>query len=120
VVSKPLPSSTVITPSFPTLSIASAIILPVDGSLFAEMAAIWEMSFFDSTGRESSVRATLAALTDLRIPETRFTGLTPAVRYLRPSLKIASAMTVAVVVPSPATLDVFEAASLIRRAPMFS
>src|SRR5258706_59236 len=35
--SKPLPSSTVITPSLPTLSIASAIVLPIDASALAEI-----------------------------------------------------------------------------------
>ena len=38
----------------------------------------------------------------------------------RPSMKIASAMTVAVVVPSPAISPVFEATSRTIRAPMFS
>ena len=36
-ISSDLPSSTVITPSFPTLSIASAIILPISLSLLAEI-----------------------------------------------------------------------------------
>ena len=39
---------------------------------------------------------------------------------LRPSLKIDSASTVAVVVPSPATSEVFDATSLTIIAPMFS
>ena len=37
-----------------------------------------------------------------------------------PSLKIARASTVAVVVPSPATSEVFEATSFTSLAPMFS
>jgi hypothetical protein len=32
---RPEPSSTVITPSLPTFSIASAMVLPIDSSLFA-------------------------------------------------------------------------------------
>ena len=47
-------------------------------------------------------------------------GLVPATTALSPSLKIASARTVAVVVPSPATSLVFEATSLTIAAPMFS
>ena len=47
-------------------------------------------------------------------------GLTPATTARRPSLKMASARMVAVVVPSPATSLVFEATSRTIRAPMFS
>ena len=47
-------------------------------------------------------------------------GLTPETTARRPSLKMASARTVAVVVPSPATSLVLEATSLTMRAPMFS
>ena len=47
-------------------------------------------------------------------------GFAPVARALRPSVKIASASTVAVVVPSPATSLVFEETSLTMRAPMFS
>ena len=47
-------------------------------------------------------------------------GLTPATTACRPSLKIASARTVAVVVPSPATSLVLLATSLTIWAPMFS
>ena len=39
--------------------------------------------------------------------------------FFRPSRKIASARTVAVVVPSPATSEVFEATSRTIWAPMF-
>ncbi len=47
-------------------------------------------------------------------------GLVPATTARSPSLKMDSARTVAVVVPSPATSDVLEATSLTIRAPMFS
>ena len=43
-----------------------------------------------------------------------------ATTAFRPSLKMDSARTVAVVVPSPATSLVFEATSFTMRAPMFS
>jgi len=47
-------------------------------------------------------------------------GLLPAATLRVPSRKIARASTVAVVVPSPARSDVFEATSLTSFAPMFS
>ena len=47
-------------------------------------------------------------------------GLAPAATVFRPSLKMASARTVAVVVPSPATSQVLEATSRTIWAPMFS
>ena len=46
-------------------------------------------------------------------------GVAPAVTFLRPSRKIASASTVAVVVPSPATSEVLLATSRTICAPMF-
>ena len=45
-------------------------------------------------------------------------GDEPAVTLFRPSLKMDSARTVAVVVPSPATSDVFDATSRTIWAPM--
>src|SRR5437867_465147 len=42
--SRPLPSSTVMTPSLPTLSIASAMVLPIDSSALAEIAPTCEIS----------------------------------------------------------------------------
>ncbi len=46
-------------------------------------------------------------------------GLAPAATFLRPSVTMAWASTVAVVVPSPATSSVLVAASLRSCAPMF-
>ena len=54
------------------------------------------------------------------MPRLRSIGLAPAVTFLRPSRKIAWARTVAVVVPSPATSEVFDATSRTIWAPMFS
>ena len=51
-VSRPLPSSTVMTPSLPTFSIASAISLPISLSLFAEMVPTWAISFLPAVGTE--------------------------------------------------------------------
>jgi hypothetical protein len=47
-------------------------------------------------------------------------GFVPAVTFFRPSVKMAWASTVAVVVPSPATSDVLVATSFTICAPMFS
>src|ERR1700733_10573768 len=54
VVPLPLPSSTVITPSRPTRSIASAIRLPMVWSLLAEIAPTWAISVFDPTGFDAA------------------------------------------------------------------
>src|SRR5690554_1715894 len=54
------------------------------------------------------------------MPRFRSIGLMPAATALRPSWMNAWASTVAVVVPSPATSEVLEAASLTICAPRFS
>ena len=53
------------------------------------------------------------------IPLLRSMGFKPAATALEPSLTIACANTVAVVVPSPATSLAFEATSLTICAPIF-
>src|SRR6266516_2928560 len=56
VVSRLLPSSTVMTPSLPTLSIASAIILPMTSSWLALQVPTWAISFeFDLLGHGHAV-----------------------------------------------------------------
>ena len=50
--SRPLPSSTVITPSLPTLSIASAMILPIVSSALAEIAPTCAISLLVVQGLE--------------------------------------------------------------------
>ena len=54
------------------------------------------------------------------IPLLRSIGFIPASTLLHPSLKIALAKTVAVVVPSPASSLVLLATDLTREAPIFS
>src|SRR5215207_1037014 len=120
VVSRPFASSTVMTPSLPTFSIASAIRLPISLSLFAEMVPTWAISFLPAEGTESVRRCSTTASTARSMPRLSSIGLTPAVTFLRPSRKIAWASTVAVVVPSPATSDVLVATSFTIWAPMFS
>src|SRR5690242_14916521 len=60
------------------------------------------------------------APTALSMPRLRLIGSCPATTIFRPSVKIARASTVAVVVPSPATSEVLEATSFTICAPMFS
>src|ERR1051326_3495825 len=54
------------------------------------------------------------------MPRLSAIGLAPAATVFTPSRKIAWANTVAVVVPSPATSEVFDATSRTICAPMFS
>ena len=114
-----LPSSTVITPSLPTISIASAMSLPIVSSP-AEMEATWEIASLLSTGLEIAFIFSTAVSTAAAMPFFKIMGLAPAARFLRPSLMIAWARTVAVVVPSPATSLVLVETSLTSCAPIFS
>src|SRR6516164_6878361 len=59
------------------------------------------------------------APTALSMPRFSSIGLAPAATSFKPALKIACASTVAVVVPSPATSEVFEATSFTICAPRF-
>src|SRR3982751_2172672 len=118
--SRPLPSSTVITPSLPTLSIASEISLPMSWSALAEIAPTWAISLELLHGRETFFSSSTAVATALSMPRLRSIGFMPAATYFMPSLTIACASTVAVVVPSPATSEVLEATSFTSCAPMFS
>ncbi len=113
-------SSTVITPSLPTLSIASEIIAPISGSA-AEIDATLAMSVLSSlTSFDCALIDSTAASTAASMPFFRLIGLAPAATLRRPSRTIAHASTVAVVVPSPATSSVFLATSLTSSAPMRS
>src|SRR5499427_7875205 len=119
VVSMVFDSSTVITPSLPTFFIASAMIPPICLSLLAEIVPTWAiMSPFTSLC--SLAISPTATSTALSMPRFRAVGLAPAATVFTPSRKMACASTVAVVVPSPATSEVFEATSRTIWAPMFS
>src|SRR5579862_99425 len=118
--SRPLPSSTVITPSLPTLSIASEIVLPIDSSAFAEIAPTWAISLLVEHGLLTFFNSSTTAVTALSMPRFKSIGFMPAATYFMPSEMIACARTVAVVVPSPATSDVLDATSFTICAPMFS
>jgi hypothetical protein len=65
-------------------------------------------------------RSSTTASTAMSMPRLRSIGFMPAATDLEPSLTMAAASTVAVVVPSPATSEVLEATSRTICAPMFS
>jgi hypothetical protein len=110
----------VITPSRPTFSIASPMILPTRGSLFAEIVPTWRTSVVPRTGRAIlSSCLMIAARPSLSAALIR-AGAAPDVIARSPWLKIASVSSVAVVVPSPATSLVLLATSLTSWAPMCS
>ena len=112
-------SSTVMTPSLPTLSNASAMVAPISWSC-AESEATWAISSLDSISRAVSSRRVETASTAWSMPRLRPEGEAPAATLRRPSWTIAWARTVAVVVPSPATSLVLVATSLASWAPRFS
>ena len=114
-----LDSSTVITPSSPTFSIASAIRLPISSSA-AEIEATCAFAALVSTFWETFFSSSTSTSTAFLIPFFRTIGLAPAATLRIPSLIIACARTVAVVVPSPATSLVLMDTSLTSCAPMFS
>src|SRR6185503_14821599 len=115
-----LPSSTVITPSLPTFSIASAMILPTSVSRLAEIEPICATSFEEAQGREIFFSSATTVTTARSMPRLRSIGFMPEATNFMPSRTIAWASTVAVVVPSPATSEVLEATSFTSCAPMFS
>src|SRR5882757_6479284 len=116
---KVLDSSTVITPSLPTLSIASAIRSPTCLS-WADSAATAAMSSLPSIARAVDSSSSETALTAASMPFFRAAGEAPAATLRRPSRTSAWASTVAVVVPSPAMSLVLVATSLTSCAPRFS
>ena len=115
-----LPSSTVITPSLPTLSIASAMILPTSASELAEIEPTWAISLEVLHGLESFFSSSTIVATALSIPRLRSIGFIPAATYFIPSRTTDCASTVAVVVPSPAISEVLEATSLTICAPILA
>jgi hypothetical protein len=119
-VSSDFASSTVMTPSFPTFCIASAIIRPISRSLLAEtVPTCWISSLVDTFFERFPMSATIAS-TARSMPRFRSIGFIPAATALAPSRTIVWARTVAVVVPSPARSLVFDATSRTIWAPMFS
>ena len=112
-------SSTVMTPSLPTFSIASEMSLPTVSSP-AEIEATCAMAFLLPTGLLRDLSPSTASLTAASMPRRTTIGFAPAATFFMPSRTIACASRVAVVVPSPATSLVLVATSLTSCAPMFS
>src|SRR6202163_4101437 len=119
-VSSDFASSTVMTPSLPTFFMASARNLPISASPLEEMVPTWAISSFEVTFLELLTRSATTASTARSIPRFRSIGFMPAATDLAPSLMMAAASTVAVVVPSPAASAALEATSRTIWAPMFS
>src|SRR6266702_3153721 len=119
-VSSDFASSTVITPSLPTFFMASAMKRPISASPLAEMVPTWAISSFEVTFFEFFLSSSTMVSTARSTPRLRSIGFIPAATPFAPSLTIAWARIVAVVVPSPAWSEVFEATSRTICAPMFS
>ena len=81
-------SSTVITPSLPTFSIASEINLPTC-SLAAEIDATCSIASLEETSVEKFLISSTVFSTAFSIPFCRTIGFAPAARFLIPSLIIA-------------------------------
>ncbi|CAM3388814.1 hypothetical protein SARU107417_08175 [Salinibacter ruber] len=114
----PRASSTVITPSCPTRSNASAMRSPIASSLLAEIVATCEMRSLPSTGSLWLRRCVTTSSAAAVMPRFTSIGLAPDVTLFMPALMTDWASTVAVVVPSPASSLVFDAASFSTWAPM--
>ena len=91
------------TPSLPTFSMALASISPISRSPFEAIVPTWAISSVLLILIDIFLSSAVMSSTAFSMPCFICTGLTPAATALRPSLKMASARTVAVVVPSPAT-----------------
>jgi len=98
--SRPEPSSTVITPSLPTFFIAVAMMSPMALSELAEMVPTWAIALSSAVGLLRLFSSATAAITALSMPRFRSIGLMPAATAFMPSRMNACASTVAVVVPS--------------------
>ncbi len=96
------------------------MIAPMEESLFEEMQAICKISSGVLIGLAILFKASSITFTAFSTPFLMSIGFAPAEMFLTPSLKMLSARTIAVVVPSPATSDALEEASLMSWAPMFS
>ncbi len=77
-------SSTVITPSLPTLSIASAMILPIVSSLLAEMVPTCA-TMLPLTGFDMRLISPVRASTAFSMPRLMSIGFAPATTFFAPS-----------------------------------
>ena len=77
-------SSTVMTPSLPTFFMASAMMVPIAESLFAEMVPTWPI-IASSTFFEIVLSSAMMLTTAASMPRLTSIGLAPAVTMRRPS-----------------------------------
>ncbi len=89
-------------------------------SPLAETVPTWAMRSRSLTGFACAFSASTALWTAASMPRLSSMASKPAASRRRPSRKMARARMVAVVVPSPATSEVFCAPSRTIRAPRFS
>src|SRR4051812_23688144 len=92
-VSKPVASSTVMTPSLPTLSIACAIISPISRSSFAELVPTWAISSLVETFFDTFLMSLTTEATARSMPRRKSIGFMPAATALTPSRTMAWAST---------------------------
>jgi len=85
VVSIDLASSTVIVPSLPTLSMASAMMFPISVSPLAEIVATCMICARSLTSFESFRSSSTTEATARSMPRLRYIGLAPAVTLRSPS-----------------------------------
>jgi hypothetical protein len=95
-------------------------ISPTSGSPFADIVPTCATSSLELIFLELLFRSLITVSTAESIPLFKSIGFMPAATYLQPSLTIASAKIVAVVVPSPASSLVLLATSFTICAPIFS
>src|ERR1700742_1587364 len=112
-------SSTLTTPSWPTLVIASPTSSPMCSSR-DDTVATCAIPVLPDTGVAAASSASDTASAALLIPRPSAIGLAPAATLRSPCLMMACASTVAVVVPSPAMSLVLVATDLTSCAPKFS
>ena len=91
VVSSDLPSSTVMTPSRPTLSMAWAMMSPMAVSWLAEHVPTCAISLVSETFLDILASSLQMAATALSMPVRIWLALAPAVTFLSPSSNRASA-----------------------------
>ena len=109
--------STDITPSFPTLLITDPTNLPISSS-WAESTAIWEIWSSSVTDLDIAFNSATIDSTAFNMPCFINIGSAPAAMFLNPFFSIAWANIVEVVVPSPTSSFVFDAASTNNCAPI--
>jgi len=109
----------VILPYSPTFSIRVAISSPISLSPLAEIVATLDIYSFPLTYLLIFFNSDTIFSTAKLIPLLKSIGFIPAATLLHPSLNIALAKTVLVVVPSPASSLVLLATYFTNYAPIF-